>query len=313
MTTNHPYGDLTNTWIATQLSRVAQFSTAPVTDHAPQSIDDIINFAEFCTWLINRRNQPDLAWDLRFLDEFDLFTRLAAMLRHMQTTLPPAEQATEAWDSVEGDIEIALEWVDQTHPTKHVTDRDAFLALVAQIGERATRVEQTAAHVRHIDVVQWTEGLGSAEYFILPKAHAQSTADAFIALCLHLRHTDPWWGDMHPTASRDAFIANLWLYPAHVGYQAQPLTSDQILDEQTRVDAMIALLIEQPDADIRKRYPHMYGLFVDGTRIPTPLSRAALGLHNALAGRAIRLVWNDIRIFYETADSYIYHTWGTAA
>ncbi len=313
MSTDPTYADITNAWIATQLDSIARFSAVPVTDHAPSTLEDIVIFAEFCVWLRKPHNTPDPAWDLSFLDDYHLFTRLANMLRHMQSTLPPPEHATHAWDIVEGDVEQALEWVEGADPLRHVTDVDAFLALVAQVKARTATVSQLETQVQRIDFRPFSEGLGLAKYLILPKQHADNDVDAFIALCLFRRHFGDWWTYMHPTANRDDFIPNLWLYPDHVGYKSEPVTSEKILREQMIIDAMVQKLTDYPDAEISKRSPISYGVFVDGVRIFDHFSRRDLGLLDILHGRAIELVWNEVKLFYETPNAYVYFGWGTSA
>lgn len=307
------YKHIDNAWIIERLAELAAFEDVAPDQWSAEQIDHTTEFADFCIQMSKPDSQPDPLWNLAFLTDYRLFGRLRHMLQHVQSKLPPYAQQDDRWNEIEGDVEIALYHLEGHDKLAHVGHVDDYLAKLAFVRQQAAQVEVFSKLITHIVYHTYSEGYGAPDFMRLPKACVPDQFTAFVWMRLSRHYRTYEWEFLNKPVRRDEAVVNLWLYPEQSGYQFKPLVGEQILSQLGIAEVVTQRLIADPNPLISQRKPLFYGAFVDGKRIFDNFALNDLGLLPVLSGIGFELEWNDVQIFYETGDAYVYYTWGTGA
>jgi hypothetical protein len=168
--------------------------------------------------------------------------------------------------------------------------------------------------IQHVELRTCTEGLASADYFIYPKSSFQGDVFAvFIALLycfVNWLEFDEWI--THPPDDIDRFLECYFL-PALYSFEFADISLEQLRQELNGIPRSICQYLDD-QANYDKPFSgYQRGFLINGDRLPYEQRHTFEPPMNAISGVALKFQWNDMRLFYETPDAYVFYHWSTGA
>lgn len=167
--------------------------------------------------------------------------------------------------------------------------------------------------VNRVEYRTFDEGLCDATYFYCSKSDVLDTFEAFVKLYNYQLHFYEEWelGDKSVEYSSD--ILKLWILPELKKASFNEVAGDTVLNETSGITSSISNLLDNVDASKREIYPDRWGIYFNN-ELKTNNAEFVLPFSNKVVRAvALNLEGNEIEMFYETDNEFIYFWWGTGA
>lgn len=165
--------------------------------------------------------------------------------------------------------------------------------------------------VSRIEFRTFDEILCDANYFYCSKVDVLDSFEAFIKLYNHQMHFNEGWGFDDESIEDRAYILKHHILLELDCVNFNEITGDTVLSETSRITSPILNLLDNMDASKQKRCPDRWGIYLNN-ELKTNNAEFVLPFSQKIVRAvALNLEWNEVEIFYETDNEFIYYWWGT--
>jgi hypothetical protein len=165
--------------------------------------------------------------------------------------------------------------------------------------------------VSRIEFRTFDEILCDANYFYCSKVDVLDSFEAFIKLYNHQMHFNEGWGFDNESIEDRAYILKHHILLELDCVNFNEITGDTVLSETSRITSPIFNLLDNMDASKQKRSPDRWGIYLNN-ELKTNNAEFVLPFSQKIVRAvALNLEWNEVEIFYETDNEFIYYWWGT--
>lgn len=157
------------------------------------------------------------------------------------------------------------------------------------------------------------EGMCDAVYFICKKSQGLNSLEAFIILVIHQLHFYEEWDILETTTTDLKNIFDIWLLPILEKANFKKLTELEVQEQTQWIVYSIQKLIKKNQNAKNLKYFDRWGIYHNGVEV-TPVESFTLPISSDIKlALGLTADWNEIEIFYETSDDYVFFSWFTGA
>ncbi|MEB6668768.1 hypothetical protein MXM33_17280 [Acinetobacter vivianii] len=169
----------------------------------------------------------------------------------------------------------------------------------------------TRVHIERIEYRTFDEGMCDAVYFICRKSQGLNSLEAFITLLIHELHFYEEWDILETTTADLKNIFDIWLLPILEKANFKTLTELEVQEQTQWIVYSIQKLIKKNQNAKNLRYSDRWGIYHNGAEV-TPVESFTLPISSHLKlALGLTADWNEVEIFYETPDEYVFFSWFT--
>ena len=152
-----------------------------------------------------------------------------------------------------------------------------------------------------------------AVYFICKKSQGLNSLEAFIILVIHKLHFYEEWDILETTTTDLKNIFDIWLLPILEKANFKKLTELEVQEQTQWIVYSIQKLIKKNQNAKNLKYSDRWGIYHNGVEV-TPVESFTLPISSDIKlALGLTADWNEIEIFYETSDDYVFFSWFTGA
>ena len=152
-----------------------------------------------------------------------------------------------------------------------------------------------------------------AVYFICKKSQGLNSLEAFIILVIHKLHFYEEWDILETTTTDLKNIFDIWLLPILEKANFKKLTELEVQEQTQWIVYSIQKLIKKNQNAKNLKYSDRWGIYHNGVEV-TPGESFTLPISSDIKlALGLTADWNEIEIFYETSDDYVFFSWFTGA
>ncbi|ENW79437.1 hypothetical protein F908_02919 [Acinetobacter sp. NIPH 284] len=171
----------------------------------------------------------------------------------------------------------------------------------------------TRVHIDRIEYRTFDEGMCDAVYFICKKSQGLNSLEAFIILVIHKLHFYEEWDILETTTTDLKNIFDIWLLSILEKANFKKLTELEVQEQTQWIVYFIQKLIKKNQNAKNLKYSDRWGIYHNGVEV-TPVESFTLPISSDIKlALGLTADWNEIEIFYETSDDYVFFSWFTGA
>ena len=135
----------------------------------------------------------------------------------------------------------------------------------------------------------------------------------YSALVIHQLHFYEEWDILETTTTDLKNIFDIWLLPILEKANFKKLTELEVQEQTQWIVYSIQKLIKKNQNAKNLKYSDRWGIYHNGVEV-TPVESFTLPISSDIKlALGLTADWNEIEIFYETSDDYVFFSWFTGA